>query len=187
MNTKELLDSAKAGDLSVRQIDEVGRLLQAGGGGEDPYTLLHILGRAKARKFRLLVEKYLVDISDPMMTRLALQIVCMYWNETPEHLDALKRFVGGVEEDPENDVRMAAISCAGEYLRANGDALLLSQLYRAFRSENEPQTIREAAYLGMARAMGRDWQALPPASRHFDLDRDVDPDVLERVEALSKS
>jgi hypothetical protein len=46
------------------------------------------------------------------------------------------------------------------------------------QAESKPQILREAAYCALALASGKEPQELPMASRHFDLERDLDPDVV---------
>jgi hypothetical protein len=57
--------------------------------------------------------------------------------------------------------------------------LLLRELIRIFSDENDERTLRQAAYLALGEAYGRSWKELPPASRDFDLETDIDPRILE--------
>lgn len=81
------------------------------------YTLLHIAGRRLRRPDPELVEPYLERSDDPMLVRLALQILCNTWGLTDRYLEEVRRFVSGVGWD-DGSVRLAAIAIAGRYLRA---------------------------------------------------------------------
>lgn len=73
MKYESLLDLAKRGQISDLQAEAVAQALEMNAPGVDPYTLLHIPGRANARQYRDLVEGQL-NARDPMMRRLASQI-----------------------------------------------------------------------------------------------------------------
>jgi hypothetical protein len=174
----ELLDRAKWAHLSRAEIDQVARELQSESPATDRYTLLHILGRAGAVAHRRLVERFLESASDPMLAQMAMHILCNYWDMSDQYLDELIRFVRGVPWDVDGDVRRTALSDAGEYLRSHEDPRLLHAIVQVFENATEGQGMREAAYIALARAAGRDWQALPSAARHFDLVHTTDPTVI---------
>jgi len=91
----------------------------------------------------------------------------------------LKGFVRGVDWDADEDVRIAALSAAGELLRERVDTWLVGLLAATFTSALESHMARQAAYFALARAFGQQWEDLPPASRRIDLEKDVDPKVVE--------
>jgi hypothetical protein len=180
-NLEELLEQAKAGRLEHGNLERVSAMLQEGGAGADPYTLLHIIGRSGDRSRRALVEKYLHWPQDPMLARLALQIVCGYWGDIERYLDQVLEFVKGVDWDDENDVRQVAISNAGEYLRTQSHTELLQRLLDIVRDGNESPTIRADAYFALSRAVGRDWKDLPNAAHVFDVEKEADPTILQEA------
>jgi hypothetical protein len=51
-------------------------MLAAGANAEDRYDLLFVIGKANALGHRRLVESFLETPDDPMLARLALQILC---------------------------------------------------------------------------------------------------------------
>ncbi len=181
MRYDELLDRAKWGTVSRQEIDEVVRELLDPRRKADRYTLLHILGKGGSPAFRAIVEPFLDWKEDPMLARLALQILCNYWDLTDQYIERVRQFVRGVAWDVDEDVRLAAISVAGEYLRTGSAPEILSDLLRILENSDERAIIREAAYTALARAVGRDWAELPPATRHFDLTRGIDPKVIQEV------
>lgn len=161
-------------------------LLDPGSSGHpgDAYTLLHILGHAGNPSHRGIVERFLGHRDDPMVARLALEILCSYWNLTDEYLPQLMTFLRGVDWDHAGEVRQMAISVAGEYLRSRHHPEMLNTLLEIFESADEDVTSREDAYFALARAVGRDWEQLPPATRALDLTKGVDPQVIQEARRL---
>jgi ankyrin repeat protein len=182
-NLDDLLHRAKTGSISDEEVDAVAREIQANPQNENGYTLLHIVGRSFATRHRDVVESFLDARWNPMLARLSLQILCNFWGETALYLDRVLSALRGLPWDPEDDVRLIAISIAGEYLRTHTNRNLLVTLFGIFNDATKESTIREAAYFALARACGRDWNELPPASRHLDLQSDIDPLVLSQVKA----
>lgn len=179
MNIKDLVTKATQGVLSKRELEEVVSSLQKG--SDDPYYLLLIIGRAGARDFRWLVERYLQPSDDPMLARLAIQILCSYWGLAAQYREILERFIRKVPWDNDDDARLMAISCAGYLLAEEEDQTLLSLLFAIFHDESELQIIREAAYHALGIAAGKKPNELPPASRHFDLRQDIDHRIIDRI------
>jgi len=177
----ELLDRAKWGKVSPQELARVADELANSQSSADRYTLLLILGKAQDHSHRELVESFLKCREDPMLARLALQILCEFWGLTEEYLAELVEFVHGVPWDVEDDVRLVAISIAGEYLRTHGDNDTLMALLHIFDSRGAQKIVREVAYRAIARSMGSEWQDLPSSARHFDLVTDVDGTILERA------
>jgi hypothetical protein len=180
MSEGTLVTKASQGRLSVRELQQVAERLISG--STDPYEALLVIGRANAKQYLNLVEKYLQCREDPMLSRLALQILCRYWGMTAEYQETVEQFVRKVDWDEEDDVRLMAIDCAGSFLAENKSAPLLSLLLQIFRDESERQIVREAAYCSLALAAGKPPNDLPATSRHFDLERDVDRSVIEVAE-----
>lgn len=178
-NYKEMLERAKSGRISQAEISTVAEELKNPRRQADPYTLLHILGKAEAKSYLGLVEQYLQFKEDPMLVRLALQILCNYWGYCSRYIGEVTKFVQGVPWDPDEEIRQSAISIAGECLRVNQDAKLLHELIQIYENDGESQTIREGAYLALARAVGRNWNELPSSARHFDLRTQTQPSVIE--------
>jgi hypothetical protein len=179
MNYELLLDQAKSGTITARDIDHVAHALQTNEPDADRYTLLHIIGRSNAIRHRVLVEKYLTD-DDPMLVRLALQILCSYWGESSRYIEKIRMFASGNPRDPDDDVRLVALSIAGEYLRGHEDSDLARIVLRSFQDVEQGRNVREVAYRSICRAVGLEWHDIPASTRHFDLNREVRSDVLNR-------
>lgn len=181
MSGNELVAKATRGELSRSELDAVVQGLVTG--TADPYEALLVIGRAGATQHRRLVERYLQASDDPMLARLAVQVLCRYWGLAFEYREVLEKFIRKVDWDEDDDVRLMAIDCAGSLLADRPDRDLLRLLLKIFRDEGERQIVREAAYSALALAAGKKPHEIPMSSRHFDLDRDIDRSVLSSVEA----
>lgn len=183
MNTKELVKKATEGKLSPRELAEVVTCLETE--TCDPYEALLVIGRSGALEYRTVVEKYLRARHAPMLARLALMILCRYWGLSAEYTAELRAFIQKLEWDEEEDVRLLAIAIVGSLLAQHRDDNFLRLLIDIFhdRSGSDSQMIREEAYCALALAYGKSPRDLPQASRHFDLEHDVDSDVVAYIEA----
>lgn len=179
MNYRELIAKASRGGLKPPEIHAIAKSIQAG--TVDTYEALLVLGRSGAVEYRPLVEGFLSSPGDPMLARLALQILCRYWGLASEYAKELEAFIGKVDWDESDDVRLMAIDSSGELLRTNEHMDLLRVVYEIYDRPEERQIVREAAYCALATAVGKKPSELPPASRHFDLARESDPSVLAEV------
>jgi hypothetical protein len=165
MNADEILERATKGELSAPEQDAVAEALRSGSASFDRYTLLLALGRAMGKKHRAVVEAFLQEKSDPMLARLALQILCKFWSETERYVSVVERAIVGLDWDHDDDIRQMATSIAGEYLRDERNPALLKELLAIVDDESEEEFTRKDAYVSLARAMGLEWEELPPLSR----------------------
>jgi hypothetical protein len=85
-----LLGQAKAGTIDKADVRRVASYLRRNPHDPDAYTLLHIVGSSFSIEHRDLVEQFLTAEWDPMLARLALQIVCSFWNETSRYLEHVR-------------------------------------------------------------------------------------------------
>jgi hypothetical protein len=186
MSLQELLKKATEGNLTSDELAQVVECLETG--TCDPYGALLIVGRAGATQHRDMVEKYLTCSNRPMLARLSLLILCRYWGLSSEYKPPLEAFARGVEWDEEDDVRILAISIIGTLLATDPDDRFIRLLIDIFRGRTEPksQMLRETAYCALGEASGKAPLDLPPASRHFDLEHDLDPDVTAYIEAAER-
>jgi len=165
-----LLERAKDGEkLPPEAVDEAAATVAVDETTDrDRYTGLHILGVAQARQYRSLLEQYLEDPSDPMLARIAILGLARYWNEPEPYLDYIARAVDGQEWDYLDDVQLAAISIAGDYLRDHDNPELLRTLIGKAEAAPRGTGIRNATLDALARALGLAW---PEIAR-----REQDPD-----------
>lgn len=179
MNADEILKRATEGLLTAPEQEAVSQALRGKAGGQDRYTLLLALGRAMAKQHRETVESFLDYEDDPMLARLALQILCKFWSETDNYIDYVKRALDGLAWDEDEDVRQMALSAAGEYLRDHQEAALLEKLISIVEDENDDELTRADAYISLARAMGKEWAELPKLSRLPPLEELITVAVLD--------
>lgn len=153
---REMLRKAKSGTLSAR---ELGVAVEAISGGRtsqgDLYTALHVVGLAGSPAQAEAVRQYLRMPADPMLSRLALQVLGDYWGMSSELLPEIRSFLAGVDWDVDADVRDIAISITGRHLRkAGGPADLAKMLMNIANDENEFGLVREAALRALAAGLG---------------------------------
>jgi hypothetical protein len=156
-----LLEKVKDGLLPKHELDQAVAAIKDPGGNLDHYTLLHIIGRAMDVSNERLVASYLDCPADPMLSRLALQILCNYWGLTPKYVTYVRKFLSGVDWDVDGDVRQVASSIAGELLRARWDDDLFRTLLAISTNEDDLPGMRLAAIRALARAMGYGWDDMP--------------------------
>jgi hypothetical protein len=182
MTDAELLDRAKGGQLSREELDGVAAALLSHETTRDAYTLIHILGRGGATWHEELVAGFLNSPHDPMLARIALQVLCSHWGLAKSYRDSLATFALRVPWDTDDDVRLVGLSQSGELIRTSPDAALTRILLDTFRDPSEEDIVRDAAYSALARASGREWSEIPPASRLMDRATEVDASVLSWAE-----
>ena len=178
---RQLLDKAKDGRLSGHELDQVVAAIKDPDVAGDRYTLLHIIGRAMDPSCEDLVAGYLDCPEDPMLARLALQILSSYWGKTSQYMDYVRRFLRGVDWDTDGDVRQIAISIAGEFLRKTWDEELFRDLLDIATNETNFPEMRRFAIEALARAMGDDWNEIPPATAKADLGDEWYSNTLHRA------
>jgi len=180
-NDRLLLEKAKDGKLTSHELDQVLTRLQSQNPQGDPYTLLHIIGRAGDLRHESLISQYLDSPDDPMLARLALQILCTFWNLTERYMPQVHKFLIGVPWDRDDDVRQIAISISGEYLRTRDDPALLENLINIAENPQESSLIREDAIRALARALGNDWQDLPAATKRTSIEDKWSQNILRQA------
>ena len=200
LDFEELLQRARWGGtvlaegrqpLTEAEVEAVAEELRKPEPQADPEILILTLGRAGALRYRELVEGFLAYPEDPMVARAALEVLCDDWSMSAGYLDVVATFIEGVAWDDEGDVRLLALSRAGEHLRERppgerlreqGERGLLELLLRVFRDPEDDPIDRGSAYFALARALGRDHDELPSAARRLNLETEIDPQVLEEAE-----
>ncbi len=175
---REILERSRQGPLSRQEADEVASELQKRDPNIPRITLLHILSQMRDLTYLGLVEQFLYSEEDPMLTRLALKILCAEWGLTPRYVDQVLIFMRPVPWDEAGYIRQLAISIAGEYLRRHQNAPLLQELARIFADAKPGDIILEDTYFALARAVGREWSQIPSAAHPIDVATQVDPEVI---------
>ena len=154
------------GRLSANEAKTIAASLSAQS-SRNAYTYLHALGHARAVEQEAFVRPFLQRSDDPMLSRMALQVLCTYWNLSDKYREEVARFVEGVTWDLAQGgyVQLAAVGIAGDLVKAAGDAHLATMLARTVLNDNNPTVLRDAAYAALLLAEGRPYDDLPSASR----------------------
>lgn len=183
MDLDALLEHAKAGrPLPSADLETLRLQLASPAPAVDPYTLLHILGKAGDRASRTLVEKYLdyglegdqeIEGSD-LVRRMAMQVLGRMWG-IPEYFAVATH---KVIHDPSPYVRSAAATIVG-YLgarqaqhREQAAALLLEGV-----QHRDEACVWESCYFGLLELLQVPPKEWPSATRALR-PQDVRPEVL---------
>lgn len=185
-----LLEQAKAGKpLAKDDLKLVRDELQAATTGADPYTLLHILGKANDRVALPIIWTFVnsgIDDSadDGMIRRIAVQILAQWWLLK----EAFPLVLEKAFEDPSPFVRAIAASSIGQLAKAYPELELEAAraLLRGIGSHGKEQRdVWGAFYESMMELMGVDWRERP--TNPGDLNpRDLDPVVLEGIQRIAR-
>jgi hypothetical protein len=154
LDVEELVLRSKEGKVSDKEIEQVAVLLRGEHDDEQTYGLLYVIGRSLSRSHEELVAGFLEHRDHPTVARLALQILCNFWDLTEKYLDQMQRFIDGVDWDDFGEVRQMAISSAGYYLRDHRRGDLLSGLLKRAALDNDDALERRFAIEAIATALG---------------------------------
>lgn len=127
------------------------------------YRCLYIIVRSEAREYEDLVAEFLDFDEDPQVAALALSGLCTHWQLGVRYRDYIQRYLRGVSWDIFDEVRMAAISASGEYLRSRRDCSMLRNLLA--NTEAGDSDIARFAVEAVARALGEPHKRAVPPSR----------------------
>lgn len=174
-----LLRRARDGVASRDDAARAAELLETEAPTADTYDLLFVIGKANAKEFRPLVQRFLDSPSDPMLARISLQILCSWWRDYERCLEPMIGFVRGVDWDLSDGgyVRLVASTAAGEYLQGHTDPDLTRALLEVFDDRDASDIALETAYQALARSLGRSWKQVSSVS-HRDWQRHIDADLI---------
>lgn len=185
MELMALLAKAKDGTLAPEELQHAVRMVEVRDASDgDLYTALHIVGIAGNSSMVDFVIPYLDAAHDPMLARLALQVLCRYWGLAERFIDRIRDFMLGVEWDEANDVRQVAISLAGQYLRDGNVAGELTEILVQIASDPTDDILREDATRALAMAMGDDLNSIPATVVGTSSDSHWSTDVMSRACAI---
>ncbi len=131
-----------------------------------------LFGKVGGPEYRELIERFIDYPTQPWVSVQALNTLCTDWDLTAEYLPKVKEFIKGVDWDESDEVRLIALSIAGEYLRKTFEKELLQLLISFFEDLGKNDTFQEkrdyaraflqsCAYQNLARAMGKEWEEIP--------------------------
>jgi hypothetical protein len=181
MTHDRLLERAQTKQLSQAEVDGLAQALLARS-PSDPYTAIHALGHAGDSRYAAAVEGYLNWRQEPIVARMALQVLCSYWGLHDRYKGTIEYFLEGVDWDLEDGgyVQLAAAAAAGEYLQDHADDNLLRHLIALYRDDRAEPTLRDAAYASLVLATGGGWREVQSPTRAAV----IDPDVLRKAESM---
>ena len=152
LNVEDLVIRAKVGEVSGPELEAAANALERGA-GKDTYQLLYVLGRTDSRKHERLIASFLDFEQDAQVAALALSILCSQWGLGERYREHLHGFLLGEDWDFIDEVKQAAISSAGEYLRSTSDCSILGTLFAIATSA--PGDLNERfAVEALARSLG---------------------------------
>jgi HEAT repeats len=189
---QELLARVKQGGrLSDSELNAVRSALESGTTDEDPYTLLHIIGKTGNQSLAPLISRYLtVGLDDPsdddnvaMLRRLAIQILGQWWKRR----DVFEAVAKAAFEDPNPHARMMAASTLGDLglehpqIRRKAAVLLLKGLEEY---GIEDRYVWGAYYSGALTLADVEWSKRPLRPHELTPER-LDEMVLNKVRSYA--
>ena len=163
---------------------------------DDAYSLILVLGRAKAVQYRSLIERYL-NCDDAFTVSLALEVLCLEWQGAEDYFERLIQFALGVSWDSEDDVRQGAIKIIGEHLRGviekkqpglrDFDRRMLELLIATMKDQSIDPSTRQSAYFALCRTAGKSWEEIPSEFHQLDFSEnstDIDWKMLAQLSSL---
>jgi hypothetical protein len=187
-----LLEKAKNGlPLGLDVIHAIRAQLSSGQFETDPYTLIHILGKANDRTSAPLIRKYLAyhagDSDDAgMIRKIALQVYGRMF-EKPDAFDIAERMAF---EDESPYVRIAAARILG-FLGDRYRSLQMKSALALLRGFHENSGLdlgtRESFYFGMLELLSIPVQEWPFPGPELLADNARVAETVERVKALAES
>lgn len=182
-NLDAILEKAKWKKISNEELNEVVKRIERNNeeNVHDLYTLIHILGRSGFKQHKKLIEFFLYYPDEPMISSIALTTLCDYWNLTDDYKDYLFKFLKGVQWDEEDQIKITSIGIAGEFARKTQDKQCLKHLLAIFKNDHNI-ILRSCAYSAILRAMGFEWNFIPPPSQMANhLEQYIDEAILSKA------
>jgi HEAT repeat protein len=137
--------------LSPEELDDVAADFS---NPKDLYTRMLILQRSGDPRFIPVFEKFVTDTDDLDVAARALRaLICSHGRL--EYVPLLKKYIEGVNWDPDEDLKLHAVHIADHYLEKHEDQSVLALLIKQFEvSEN--RVVREAAHEALMSVAGID-------------------------------
>lgn len=191
-NASQVLDAVNRGEGLPQQTKEIiRRQLKSLNPQDDPYTLIHILGKANDMESREIVEKYLdfgigfgCEQEEPeMVRRIAVQVLCDWW-VLPEHFGTASQLAFN---DPSIEVQMAAAVSLGNFgkhhpvLRQEAATFLL----QGFENSSGDQELWESFYEGMLQLVEVPYDSRPDPTIALQSEK-IDNEVVKTVRTIAR-
>jgi HEAT repeat protein len=111
----------------------------------------------------------------------ALEVLTLNFR-LPELWENARTFL---EHDPDSNCRMLGASCLERLKRNTGDERTLAVLARVAANEDERKLVRKVAYLAMRGVIAYDYDEQDTDILTFDLEKDVDWDLVRKYQHSS--
>lgn len=150
---------AKSRLLTGEEITAIVEELQHPTGAYKTYNLIYALGRGAWREQAPVVEPFLDAEDDPMLARIALQVLCTMWDMPERYLDRAIEFSRGVAWDARFNVQSLAVDILGRYAAARHDPRALRALIERLDTADADgdDITRDAVISAMARPLEHPW------------------------------
>jgi len=102
------------------------------------YDCIYILGRMGLTDYESKIAKYLSFIERPDVVKVALLVLCDYWDGTAKYISYLKAYAENAEWDFTDEVRLVCITLLGKFLFRqnkkfdNNDRIVIELLLRIY-------------------------------------------------------
>lgn len=162
-------------EWSERELLEAGKAASDGSdeAERDAARAIDRLGRSMKTSARACIETFLSHSSAPLRAA-SMKVLALHWR--------LREYTGRVlwslASDNDPDCRRAAALCLGSLYEGTRDHEIGHELVEALTRANEEEDVRWASYYALLDLDGRLPSPRPLPIHEFDLDRDVDPEML---------
>lgn len=156
LRSADLLAKAKSSRLNPSEVEEVLARVENADPRDDVYRLIYALGRGVSWSERAdhAVARY-VGSDDPMLTRVALQVLCTLWGRYEAYANELIAFArGGRSDDPEGDVLVYAAGVLGDLYARTSDDRVIDLLFDIAADDASKAIVRRSAVNSLAIAAG---------------------------------
>ncbi len=165
------------GKLSPDELDEVAADLS---NPDDLYMRIAILARSFDPRFIPVLERFATYADDFDVAAKALRALIDFHGRM-EYVPLLKKYIGGVDWDPDEDLKLHAIHIAEHYLQEHKDQSVIALLIKQFE-ESQDSVVRQAAHEALMSVAGIDRRDVEftIAARGMS-ESDLRLDVIERL------
>ena len=177
---KVLVQKASTGRITRAEVEQIASDFSK---REQLYSRTYAIGRSMFPEFIPVLKELAEQELDFDAAGMALNFLIIYHGQH-DLIPNLIAAIDGKEEDFLDQLRRAAISTAGEFLRENQNAKLLRSILVALK-EHPKSYIRERAYRALLRASGVEHKDMPNPARDFPEDQ-FDQTLISKMEVRAK-
>lgn len=168
---------------------------------EDLYAALKVVSKSNSPKLSYLVEMCL-DLSDPLIICLALEILITQWNLGNQYEERLIQFTLGIPSDHDNDIKECAIKCISSHLSKSklstklksikpSEARFLNLFLEILGDDKEDEYIKETTFNSLLKIFKLSPEDLPDEEEKDNilvyLERSIIIEIKNQLKRLSSS